>query len=100
MVLVAPKLSGAAVCAQLLKYLAKCQMDDVSAIRVNTNICLGKIAPHLEPGVRQCVCVSLHFNVACTRSVCTPACTDSSESCTKGVYREFSVYALGCMLHV
>ena len=57
MVLVAPKLSGAAVCAQLLKYLAKCQMDDVSAIRVNTNICLGKIAPHLEPGVNQFSCV-------------------------------------------
>ncbi len=58
MVLVAPKLSGAAVCAQLLKYLAKCQMDDVSAIRVNTNICLGKIAPHLEPGVSG-VCVDI-----------------------------------------
>ena len=51
MVLVAPKLSGASLSGQLLKHLAKCQMDEVPAIRVNTNICLGKIAGHLEPGV-------------------------------------------------
>ena len=69
MVLVAPKLSGAAVCAQLLKHLAKCQMDEVPAIRVNTNICLGKIAPHLEPGVSRPWQLHITLRECCPQTV-------------------------------
>lgn len=35
----------------LLKYLAKLQMDPEPGIRTNTTICLGKIAKHLTDAV-------------------------------------------------
>jgi len=35
----------------LLKYLAKLQMDDEPGIRTNTTICLGKISKHLNDSV-------------------------------------------------
>lgn len=81
MVLIAPKLSESTVNSQLLKYFAKCQLDEQvgwggvaslahlqcdwyaphpplslflpqPGIRTNTNICLGKIASYLNPSVR------------------------------------------------
>ena len=52
-VLLAPKLSSSTLNGQLLKCLAKCQLDEQSSIRTNTNICLGKIAGYLSPSVRQ-----------------------------------------------
>jgi len=50
-VLLAPKLSPATLNGQLLKYLAKCQLDEKPNIRVLTNICLGRIAGHFNPAV-------------------------------------------------
>lgn len=51
MVLLAPKLSDSVLNNQLLKHFAKCQLDEQPSIRTNVNICLGKIAQHLSPGV-------------------------------------------------
>ena len=80
MVLIAPKLSDSTINSQLLKYFAKCQLDEMvggvchtrvvlilwdcalqythalspslqPGIRTNTNICLGKIATYLSPAV-------------------------------------------------
>ena len=51
MVLLAPKLSNSVLNNQLLKHLAKCQLDEQPSIRTNVNICLGKIAQHLSPAV-------------------------------------------------
>ena len=52
-VLLAPKLSSATLNNQLLKSLAKCQLDEQPSIRTNTNICLGKIAGYLSPSVSE-----------------------------------------------
>lgn len=49
--LLAPKLSASTLNGQLLKYLAKCQLDEKPGIRVHTNICLGRIAGYLSPAV-------------------------------------------------
>lgn len=58
MLLVAPKLNAANLNTQLLKYFAKCQLDEQPGIRANTTICLGKIACHLDPTTQQKVLVS------------------------------------------
>ncbi|KAL0083980.1 armadillo-type protein [Phycomyces blakesleeanus] len=55
--LLVPKLSDKIINYELLKYLAKLQMDDEPGIRTNTTICLGKIARHLEEGTRKKVLV-------------------------------------------
>lgn len=51
MVMLAPRLSDSVLNNQLLKHLAKCQLDEQPSIRTNVNICLGKIACHLNPAV-------------------------------------------------
>ncbi|KAL5463579.1 hypothetical protein EMCRGX_G032488 [Ephydatia muelleri] len=58
MLLVAPKLNAANLNTQLLKYFAKCQLDEQPGIRANTTICLGKIACHLDPTTQQKVLAS------------------------------------------
>lgn len=46
-----PKLSERIINYELLKYLAKLQMDPEPGIRTNTVICLGKIAKYLSESV-------------------------------------------------
>ncbi|KAI9023557.1 armadillo-type protein [Phycomyces nitens] len=55
--LLVPKLTDKIINYELLKYLAKLQMDEEPGIRTNTTICLGKIARHLEEGTRKKVLV-------------------------------------------
>ncbi|XP_019862656.1 PREDICTED: N-terminal kinase-like protein, partial [Amphimedon queenslandica] len=64
--LLAPKLNDSNL-SQLLKFFAKCQLDEQAGIRTNTTICLGKIAPHLNSKTRDRVLVS-----AFTRSLKDP----------------------------
>jgi len=47
LLLVAPKLSQRTLNSNVLKHLAKMQMDEEPAIRANTTICLGNIARYL-----------------------------------------------------
>ncbi|KAI9243995.1 armadillo-type protein [Phascolomyces articulosus] len=54
---VVPKLSDRIINYDLLKYLAKLQMDEEPGIRTNTTICLGKIAKHLNDATRKKVLV-------------------------------------------
>ncbi|KAL7315800.1 Nuclear aminoacylation-dependent tRNA export pathway component [Mucor circinelloides] len=56
--LIVPKLSERIINYELLKYLAKLQMDPEPGIRTNTVICLGKIAKHLSDSTRKKVLVS------------------------------------------
>ncbi|KAI8984470.1 hypothetical protein BDF20DRAFT_816989 [Mycotypha africana] len=56
--LIVPKLSDRIVNNDLLKYLAKLQMDPEPGIRTNTTICLGKIAKHLNDSTRKKVLVN------------------------------------------
>lgn len=58
MLLLAPKLNEKTLNTQLLRHLAKCQVDEKEGIRTNTTVCLGKIAPHLSPSTRSKVLVS------------------------------------------
>ncbi|KAI8971405.1 armadillo-type protein [Pilobolus umbonatus] len=51
--LLVPKLSERIINYDLLKYLARSQMDSEPGIRTNTTICLGKIAKHLSEGTRK-----------------------------------------------
>lgn len=46
-----PKLNERIINYDLLKYLAKLQMDPEPGIRTNTTICLGKIARYLNESV-------------------------------------------------
>lgn len=46
-----PKLNERIINYDLLKYLAKLQMDPEPGIRTNTTICLGKIARYLSESV-------------------------------------------------
>ena len=52
--LLVPKLNERIINYDLLKYLAKLQMDPEPGIRTNTTICLGKIAKHLSENVSNC----------------------------------------------
>ncbi|CEP15877.1 hypothetical protein [Parasitella parasitica] len=56
--LIVPKLSERIINYELLKYLAKLQMDPEPGIRTNTVICLGKIAKYLSESTRKKVLVS------------------------------------------
>ena len=58
MLLLAPKLDEKTLNTQLLRHLAKCQVDEKEGIRTNTTVCLGKIAPYLSPSTRSKVLVS------------------------------------------
>ncbi|KAI8059837.1 hypothetical protein BDF21DRAFT_370083 [Thamnidium elegans] len=55
--LLVPKLNERIVNYDLLKYLAKLQMDPEPGIRTNTTICLGKIAKYLSDSTRRKVLV-------------------------------------------
>ncbi|KAG2207471.1 hypothetical protein INT47_004219 [Mucor saturninus] len=55
--LLVPKLNERIINYDLLKYLAKLQMDPEPGIRTNTTICLGKIAKHLTDATRRKVLV-------------------------------------------
>ena len=52
-ILITPLLSERNVNNDLLRYLAKCQIDEEPNIRANTAICLGKIAKHLSDSTRK-----------------------------------------------
>ncbi|XP_039490641.1 N-terminal kinase-like protein isoform X2 [Drosophila santomea] len=55
----APKLNYNNLNVEVLRHFARLQArDDQGGIRTNTTVCLGKIAPHLHPQVRQRVLVS------------------------------------------
>ncbi|XP_062700998.1 N-terminal kinase-like protein isoform X1 [Aedes albopictus] len=55
----APKLNYNNLNVEVLRHFARLQArDDQGGIRTNTMVCLGKIAPHLHPQVRQRVLVS------------------------------------------
>eukprot|EP01114_Cavostelium_apophysatum_P021254 TRINITY_DN7366_c0_g1_i1.p1 TRINITY_DN7366_c0_g1~~TRINITY_DN7366_c0_g1_i1.p1 ORF type:complete len:732 (-),score=205.55 TRINITY_DN7366_c0_g1_i1:36-2231(-) len=53
MLLMTPKLSEKVISTQMLKYLAKLQMDEEPGIRTNTTICIAKIASHLGSATRK-----------------------------------------------
>ncbi|KAI8388165.1 uncharacterized protein BYT42DRAFT_642429 [Radiomyces spectabilis] len=55
--LLVPKLSDRIINYDLLKYMAKLQMDEEPGIRTNTTICLGKIAKHLSDDTRKKVLI-------------------------------------------
>ncbi|CAO3638425.1 unnamed protein product [Cunninghamella blakesleeana] len=55
--LLVPKLTDRVINYDLLKYMAKLQMDPEPGIRTNTTICLGKIAKHLNDSTRKKVLV-------------------------------------------
>ncbi|GBP65937.1 N-terminal kinase-like protein [Eumeta japonica] len=68
----APKLNYNNLNVEVLKYFAKLQSkDDQGGIRTNTTVCLGKIAAHLHPQIRQKVLVSAF--VRATRDAFPPA---------------------------
>uniref|UniRef100_U5EYR2 N-terminal kinase-like protein n=1 Tax=Corethrella appendiculata TaxID=1370023 RepID=U5EYR2_9DIPT len=55
----APKLNYNNLNVEVLRHFARLQSrDEQGGIRTNTTVCLGKIAPHLHPQVRQRVLVS------------------------------------------
>ena len=56
----APKLSPALVNQNLLKHLAKSQMDSQSMVRVKTNLCLAQLAPYLDVSTRSKVLCSAY----------------------------------------
>ncbi|XP_076877482.1 N-terminal kinase-like protein [Brachyhypopomus gauderio] len=59
MILLAPKLNENNLNQELMRHFARLQSrDDQGPIRCNTTVCLGKIAPHLNPGIRQRVLTS------------------------------------------
>ncbi|KAE8607329.1 hypothetical protein XENTR_v10011137 [Xenopus tropicalis] len=59
MLLLAPKLNENNLNMELMKHFARLQArDDQGPIRCNTTVCLGKIAPYLNPATRQRVLIS------------------------------------------
>lgn len=59
MLLLAPKLNETNLNQELLRHFARLQSkDDQGPIRCNTTVCLGKIAPYLNAGMRQRVLTS------------------------------------------
>jgi SCY1-like protein 1 len=55
----APKLSYNNLNVEVLRHFARLQSkDDQGGIRTNTTVCLGKIAQHLHPQIRQKVLIS------------------------------------------
>jgi SCY1-like protein 1 len=54
MLYLAPKLNYKNLNIELMKYFSRLQTsDDQGVIRTNTIVCLGKIAPHLNPSVKK-----------------------------------------------
>ncbi|CAG8800745.1 29791_t:CDS:2, partial [Racocetra persica] len=51
--LLAPKLTDRVINNDLLRYLAKLQMDEMPGIRTNTTICLGKISKYLSDSTKK-----------------------------------------------
>lgn len=52
MVLLAPKLNYNNLNVELMKHFARLQaQDDQGMIRTNTTVCIGKIAPYINPQV-------------------------------------------------
>ncbi|KAJ3588342.1 hypothetical protein NHX12_011935 [Muraenolepis orangiensis] len=59
MLLLAPKLNEANLNQELMRHFARLQArDEQGPIRCNTTVCLGKIAPYLNPATRQRVLIS------------------------------------------
>ncbi|XP_050983596.1 N-terminal kinase-like protein [Labeo rohita] len=59
MLLLAPKLNETNLNQELMRHFARLQArDDQGPIRCNTTVCLGKIAPYLNAGMRQRVLIS------------------------------------------
>uniref|UniRef100_A0A4W4FUV9 N-terminal kinase-like protein n=1 Tax=Electrophorus electricus TaxID=8005 RepID=A0A4W4FUV9_ELEEL len=59
MLLLAPKLNESNLNQELMRHFARLQSrDDQGPIRCNTTVCLGKIAPYLNAGMRQRVLTS------------------------------------------
>ncbi|TRY54697.1 hypothetical protein DNTS_031232 [Danionella cerebrum] len=59
MLLLAPKLNETNLNQELMRHFARLQAkDDQGPIRCNTTVCLGKIAPYLNSGMRQRVLIS------------------------------------------
>ncbi|KAK0138971.1 N-terminal kinase-like protein [Merluccius polli] len=59
MLLLAPKLNEANLNQELMRHFARLQArDEQGPIRCNTTVCLGKIAPYLNPVTRQRVLIS------------------------------------------
>ena len=58
MVILAPKLSQRTLNQNLLKFLAKLQVDEEPGIRANTTILLGTLATHFKPETRKKVLLS------------------------------------------
>ena len=56
----APKLSPALINQNLLKHLAKSQMDSQSMVRVKTNLCLAQLSPYLDTSTRSKVLCSAY----------------------------------------
>ncbi|CAG8686151.1 25614_t:CDS:10, partial [Gigaspora rosea] len=56
--LLAPKLTERVINNDLLRYLAKLQMDEMPGIRTNTTICLGKISKYLSDSTKKKVLVT------------------------------------------
>ncbi|XP_045776230.1 N-terminal kinase-like protein isoform X2 [Maniola jurtina] len=68
----APKLNYNNINVEVLRHFARLQSkDDQGGIRTNTTVCLGKIAAHLHPQIRQKVLVSAF--VRATRDAFPPA---------------------------
>ncbi|KAL0819748.1 hypothetical protein ABMA28_007796 [Loxostege sticticalis] len=68
----APKLNYNNLNVEVLKHFARLQAkDDQGGIRTNTTVCLGKVAAHLHPQIRQKVLVSAF--VRATRDAFPPA---------------------------
>ncbi|XP_048486188.1 N-terminal kinase-like protein isoform X2 [Plutella xylostella] len=68
----APKLSYNNLNVEVLRHFARLQSkDDQGGIRTNTTVCLGKVAAHLHPQIRQKVLVSAF--VRATRDAFPPA---------------------------
>ena len=58
-VLIAPKLNYNNLNVELMKYFARLQgSDDQGMIRTNTTVCIGKIAPFINPQLRQRILLS------------------------------------------
>ena len=58
MLYLAPKLNYKNLNVELMKHFSRLQTnDDQGVIRTNTIVCLGKIAPHLNPSVRRFIFV-------------------------------------------
>lgn len=54
---IVPQLNDRSINNDLLRFLAKCQMDEESAIRANTVVCLGKICKNLSEATRKKVAI-------------------------------------------